>query len=41
VTRQGKTVLSAMLHGDKGEYEEGAVAYWTKLRDAFGADQKL
>eukprot|EP00612_Vaucheria_litorea_P008596 CAMPEP_0171477708 /NCGR_PEP_ID=MMETSP0946-20130122/4347_1 /TAXON_ID=109269 /ORGANISM="Vaucheria litorea, Strain CCMP2940" /LENGTH=139 /DNA_ID=CAMNT_0012008213 /DNA_START=134 /DNA_END=553 /DNA_ORIENTATION=- len=36
-----KTVLSAMLHGKEGVYEEGAVDYWKKLKDAFGEDQKI
>ncbi|CAM9489312.1 unnamed protein product [Phaeothamnion confervicola] len=35
----GATVLSAMLAGSKdGQYEEGAVAYWEKLRNVFGAE---
>ncbi|KAG5175022.1 hypothetical protein JKP88DRAFT_229445 [Tribonema minus] len=41
VDAEGKTVLSAMLQAEGGQYEEGAVAYWTKLREAFGAEQKL
>lgn len=38
---EGETVLSAMLHGKDGSYEPGATDYWEKLRETFGAEQKV
>lgn len=41
VDEAGATVLSAMLDGDKGNYEPGATEYWEKLRITFGAEQLI
>lgn len=38
---EGSTVLSAMLHSEKGAYEPGAPEYWSKLRESFGAEQSV
>ncbi len=36
-------LLSMMLHRDTqtGEYEDGSVAYWRQLQEAFGKEQIL
>ncbi|CAM9569298.1 unnamed protein product [Choristocarpus tenellus] len=38
---KGDVILAALIHGVDGVYEEGAVEYWKKLRDVFGAEQEL
>ncbi len=36
-------LMSMILHRDThtGEYEDGSVAYWKQLQDAFGKEQIL
>ena len=37
LSNEGKSLLSIILHADQtGEYEDGAVEFWEKLRSKFG-----
>jgi len=36
LSEKGDSLLSAILHAEDGEYEEGAVEFWQGLRERFG-----